>query len=112
MPKLQSHAYSRYSLEAVTLIGQLIRAGRIDQKITSVDMSVRMGVSRGLLRRIENGDPGCSVGDVFEAAAIAGVALFEPDRERLGAHRLAAAERLRLLPKTSRRSRKVVKDDF
>jgi len=118
MSKPLSRAYSRYSLEAITLLGLMIRAGRIERKITGEEMASRMGASRALVQRIEKGDPGCSIGAVFEAAAIAGVPLFETDpifetdKNRLAAHRTAAGERLRLLPKAARTSRRVIKDDF
>ncbi len=112
MSKPQNRAYSRYSLEALTLLGQMIRAGRIDRKITGAEMASRMGTSRALLQRIEKGDPGCAIGAVFEAAAITGVPLFEVDRERLGAHRAVTGEMLRLLPKTVRRPKRAIKDDF
>lgn len=118
MSKPLNRAYSRYSLEAITLLGQMIRAGRIERKITGEEMASRMGASRALVQRIEKGDPGCSIGAVFEAAAITGVPLFETDpifetdKNRLAAHRAAAGERLRLLPKAARASRRVVKDDF
>src|ERR1035437_8097857 len=106
-----SRAYSRYSLEAITLLGQMIRAGRIERKITGEEMAGRMGASRALIQRIEKGDPGCSIGAVFEAAAITGVILFETDVERL-AHRAITGEMLSLLPKTARKSRRAIKDDF
>ena len=112
MSKPQNRAYSRYSLEALALLGQMIRAGRIEQKITGEEMANRMGASRALLQRIEKGDPGCAIGAVFEAATIAGVPLFEADRERLGAHRAVTGELLRLLPKTARRAKRAIKDDF
>ena len=112
MSKPQNRAYSRYSLEAIALLGQLIRAGRIERKITGAEMASRMGASRALIQRIEKGDPGCSIGAVFEAAAIAGVPLFESDTERLAAHRATTGEMLKLLPKKARKSRREVKDDF
>ena len=112
MSKPQSRAYSRYSMEALALLGQMIRAGRIDRKITEKELASRMGISRALLQRIEKGNPSCAIGPVFEAAAITGVPLFETDRERLGAHRAVTGEMLRLLPKTVRRSKRAIKDDF
>jgi transcriptional regulator with XRE-family HTH domain len=112
MSKPQNRAYSRYSLEAIALLGQLIRAGRIERKITGAEMASRMGASRALIQRIEKGDPGCAIGAVVEAAAIAGVPLFETEGEQLSAHRAVTGEMLRLLPKTARKSRRVVKDDF
>ncbi len=112
MTKPMNRAYSRYSLDAVVLMGQLIRAGRLEQKITELEMATRMGVSRSLLQRIEKGDPGCAVGGVFEAAAIAGVSLFEADREQLAAHRAATEKTLTLLPRRVRRTKRTIKDDF
>lgn len=112
MAKPENRAYSRYSMEALSLLGQMIRAGRIERKITGAEMATRAGISRALVQRIEKGDPGCSIGAVFEAAAIVGVPLFETDRERLGAHRANAAQKLVLLPKAARRQKRVVSDDF
>jgi transcriptional regulator with XRE-family HTH domain len=121
MTKPMSRAYSRYSLEAIALLGQMIRAGRIERKITGEEMAGRLGISRALIQRIEKGDPSCGIGAVFEAAAIAGVSLFETDqgratgdmdRERLSAHRAALGEMLTLLPKTARKPRRAIKDDF
>ena len=112
MSKPQNRAYSRYSMEALALLGQMIRAARIGRKITEEELASRMGVSRSLLQRIEKGNPSCAIGAVFEAAAITGVPLFETDRERLGAHRAVTGEMLRLLPKTARRPKRAIKDDF
>jgi transcriptional regulator with XRE-family HTH domain len=112
MAKPQHRAYSRYSMEALALLGEMIRAGRIDRKITEEELARRMGISRSLVQRIEKGHPSCAIGAVFEAAAITGVPLFEADRERLRIHRAIAGEMLRLLPKTARRPKRAVKDDF
>jgi transcriptional regulator with XRE-family HTH domain len=112
MSKPVNRAYSRYSMEALSLLGQMIRAARIERKITGEEMATRAGISRALVQRIEKGDPGCAIGAVFEAATIVGVPLFESDRERLSAHRATTAEILRLLPKTARKTRRAVKDDF
>jgi transcriptional regulator with XRE-family HTH domain len=99
-------------MEALALLGQMIRAGRIDRKITENELASRMGISRSLLQRIEKGNPSCAIGAVFEAAAITGVPLFETEKERLGAHRAVTGEMLRLLPKTARRPKRAIKDDF
>jgi transcriptional regulator with XRE-family HTH domain len=118
MAKPLNRAYSRYSLEAIDLLRQMIRAGRIERRITEMEMASRMGASRALLQRIEKGDPGCAIGAVFEAAAIAGVHLFDTDpfseteKDRLGARRAIAGEMLSLLPKAARKSRRAIRDDF
>ncbi len=112
MSKRQHRAYSRCTMEALAFLGQMIRAGRIDRKITGEEMASRMGISRSLLQRIEKGDPGCAIGPVSEAAAIAGVPLFESDKERLGAHRAIAGAMLSLLPKYAPKPKRAIKDDF
>jgi hypothetical protein len=76
------------------------------------ETSIRAGISRALLRRIEHGDPGSAIGSVFEVATVVGVSLFEPERSRLTSQLHHATERLALLPKSARTSSKAVKDDF
>ena len=77
------------------------------------DTAERAGISRALLRRIENGDPGSSIGATFEVAAIVGIPLFETERSRLAAHLAHQADKLTLLPGVVRARRTaVVKDDF
>ena len=74
MPK-KIRVYSRYTLEATKLMGKLIRLGRVQRKLTVQDLADRANVSRGLLQRIESGDPKCELGTVFEVAALVGVNL-------------------------------------
>lgn len=104
--------YSRYGREAITILGQLIRTHRIERKISVAQLAERTGVSRDLMQRIEKGDPRCGIGIVFEAASIVGVPLFEADRSRLASHIAEQAEKLTLLPKSVRRAKVTVKDDF
>lgn len=103
---------SRYGREAVTLLGQLIRANRLARNMSVQVLADRVGVSRDMIRRIEQGDPRCTIGIVFEAASIVGVALFESDRDRLSAKVVEQGEKLSLLPKAVRQKTTVVKDDF
>ena len=112
MAKPPTRPYSRYTKEAVTLMGQLIRAARIERKLTLAGLAERAALSRGLVQRIEHGDPGCSVGAVFEVAALLGIKLFDSDQSTLTTNSRIAQHALVLLPKTARASRKPVKDDF
>jgi transcriptional regulator with XRE-family HTH domain len=112
MSKLATRPYSRYAAEAVSYLGKLIRQNRIERKETAAQLAERAGVSRGLLQRIERGDPGCSVGAVFEVAALLGIRLFDLDRETLTANNRIATQTLALLPSAARPTRKPVKDDF
>ncbi len=105
-------SHSRYSRQAITLLGRLIRAGRIERKLSAGELATRAGISRSLLYRIEGGDPSCSIGSVFETAAIVGVPLFEEDRPTLKARLADTESRLVLLPKSIRSRQPEVKDDF
>lgn len=112
MVKPIARSYSRYSVEAVRLLGQSIRLARIDRKLTVGELAERAGLSRGLLQRIEKGDMGCAIGAAFEAAAIVGVRLFDADQSTMVATIKSNEKILTLLPQTVRNSTKVVKDDF
>jgi transcriptional regulator with XRE-family HTH domain len=112
MPKPAIRPSSRYSRDAIVLLGQLIRRARIEQKITVEGLAERAGMSRGLVRRIEMGDRGCAIGAVFEAAAIVGVRLFDADQARLTSQISSNTTILTLLPKTVRTSSIEAKDDF
>ena len=75
-------------------------------------MTDRAGISRGLLRRIETGDPGCTIGAVFEVAAIVGVRLFDADQTALSKAVETNREIMTLLPKSVRSPRIEADDDF
>jgi transcriptional regulator with XRE-family HTH domain len=112
MAKLSTRPYSRYSREATIMLGQLIRLARISHKLTFEELAERAGMSRGLLHRIEKGDPGCAIGSVFEVAAIVGVRLFDADQAALAKGVAGNETTLALLPKSVRKSTRPVKDDF
>lgn len=112
MPKASTRSYSRYSRDALTLLGALIRSARKERKLTALEVAERAGISRGLLRRIEQGDPKCGIGAVFEVASIVGVKLFDADESQLLTQIHRVEEKLRLLPKSVRKPTKAVDDDF
>ncbi len=112
MAKPPARSFSRYSLQALTLLGAILRAARIDKKMGTQALAERAGISRDLLRRIEKGEPRCEIGVVFELAAILGVPLFEPELGALQARTHEARARLVLLPKGVHAARDTVTDDF
>lgn len=112
MPKSITRAYSRYSRDASTLLGGLIRAARIERKLTAQKVADRAGISRGLLQRIEKGDLKCEIGAVFEVATIVGVKLFDADESTLKKNLRWTEDKLTLLPKSVRKKTKEVRDDF
>lgn len=112
MAKPATRTYSRYTQQALSLLGALLRAARIEKKIGTQALAERAGISRDLLYRIEKGDPRCEIGVVFELAAILGVPLFEPELGALQKRRLEIEDRLTLLPRAVRAPRTEVQDDF
>lgn len=112
MAKPSTRIHSRYTLEALGLLGKLIRLARIEKQMTAQDVADRAGISRGLLQRIEKGDPKCEIGAAFEAAAIVGVTLFESDTDSLVVHSKRTNDMLALLPKTVHTGAIVANDDF
>src|SRR5271155_167063 len=112
MPRPANRPSSRYARDAVLLLGQLIRRSRIEHKLTVERLAERASLSRGLVQRIEKGDPGCSIGAVFEAAAIVGVPLFNADQTTMANTISANTATLTLLPKAVRLATIETKDDF
>lgn len=112
MAKIVNRPQSRYSRNAVLLLGRLIRQARLERKMSAGELAERVGVSRGLIQRIEKGDPGSNIGAVFEAAALVGIRLFETDRDTVSGALAANTKILTLLPKTARTPKTKPKDEF
>jgi len=112
MPKSITRSYSRYSRNAATLLGGLIREARKERKLTAQEVADRAGISRGLLQRIEKGDLKCEIGAVFEVATLVGVQLFRADESTLSQHLSRTKDKLALLPKSIRKKSSVIYDDF
>jgi transcriptional regulator with XRE-family HTH domain len=111
VPKTQ-RALSPYATDAVRLLGQLLRKARIEKPMTTTDVATRSGISRGLLHRIESGDPACAIGAAFEVAAVVGLSLFDAEQTTLTHALNTNREVMRLLPRSVRRQRLQVDDDF
>jgi predicted transcriptional regulator len=58
MPKSQPRAYSRYTVDAASLLGNLIRVAKV-RKLSAQELADRAAISRSLLLRIEKGDVRC-----------------------------------------------------
>ena len=112
MARSGKRIYSRYCRAAITLLGGLIRTARKERKLTAQEVADRAGISRGLLQRIEKADLKCEIGVVFEIATIVGVKLFDVDEATLARHIRETDDKLALLPKSVRKTTKVVDDDF
>ena len=110
MPKLR--AYSKYTKEAVLLLGQLIKLGRKKRNWSEQNLADRAGISRATLQKIEAGEMSPSIGLVFETATLVGVNLFEEDNQPLATSLDLTQSKIALLPKRIRNKKKAVDDDF
>lgn len=111
MPLKKSKAYMAYTTEALSLLGLLIKGGRKDRKMTEIDFADRVGISRFTLQKIEKGDPTVEIGMFFDAAAIAGVKLFEI-ADNFSIPLSHARDKVALLPKRIRKPNVGAKDEF
>ncbi len=112
MPKPAARAYTPYAKDACALLGSHIREARIDRRMTVAELAERTGVSRGLVNRAESGDMGCSIGVVFEMAALLGIELFQLQPLPLLRELQHSRTKLTLLPKYVRKINEEVNDDF
>lgn len=108
----RKRTYARQTRDALSVLGKLIRIGQMERRMTAQDLANRVGISRTTLYNIEKGAPGPEIGIVFEAAALAGVRLFDQDALALHVENARLAEKLTLLPKSVRTARTEVDDDF
>lgn len=110
----KKRVYSHYTKDAAILLGKSIQLARKARRFTAGDFADRVGISRITLQKIEKGDLKCELGIVLEAAALAGVALFDVDSSNgtFAANLDSVNDKLALLPKSIRKRRKEIDDDF
>jgi transcriptional regulator with XRE-family HTH domain len=106
-----AHTLSPQTVEAARLLGARIQLARRERRWTLQELADRAGVTAVTMRKVERGDPSVRLGVAFEAAALTGVPLFDPDpsRRRLEAGRVE--DRLAVLPRLVRRPTEI-DDDF
>lgn len=110
--KEHTRSYARVTREALTMMGGLIRLGRKQRKMSEADLAARVGIARSTLQLIEKGHPKVEIGLVFEAAILVGVPLFVDEPSRLAPEISRIDDKLALLPRSVRRARSEVNDDF
>ena len=110
--KKENRIYSRYTMEALKFFSQSIRMARIGRRVTAQELAQRAGISRDLLRRIENGDPACGIGVVFEVAALLDLPLFQSDYEDLVLKNKVISDKVALLPARIYHKKPEIDNDF
>jgi DNA-binding XRE family transcriptional regulator len=104
--------YSRLTKDALTLLGAQVRLARKQRGMTELELAERAGIARSTLQLIEKGDPRVEIGLVFEAAILAGVSLFVPEATSLAPQIERLEDKLALLPRSIRRPKGTVNDEF
>ncbi len=108
----KQRTYSKYALEAATLMGEQIKLGRKQRQWSEKNLADRAGISRATLQKIENGEMSCAIGLVFELATLVGIKLFKSDNLPLVKHIEHTRDKIALLPRRIKTKKKVVRDDF
>ena len=108
------HRYLPATEHALAALGAQVASARRLAGWTVADLAERLGVSRNVITRIEQGAPGTAVGTVLEAAVVCGVPLFGVEPGELGRVAETERSRLALLPARVRASAAdaEVDDDF
>lgn len=108
----RTRTYSRLTTEALSLLGKQVCLARKQRRISQSDLAARAGIARSTLQQIEKGHAKVEIGLAFEVASLVGVSLFVPEASTLAPHAERLDDKLALLPKSVRRPRREVKDDF
>lgn len=112
MSPRKKRTYARHTLEAISLLGKMVRLGRKTRKMTEHEMAERLGIARATLQRMEQGDPKVEIGLMLEAATLLGIKLFDADANQLTMLASRTDDRIALLPKHIYKTSQPVKDDF
>ncbi len=112
MSPTRKRVYSNYTVEAVKLLGNLIRLNRKSRRMTVQDLADRAGISRGTAQRMEKGDLKCEIGLFFEAASLLGIELFKSDNTPIPMQIERINDKIAVLPKHIHKTEKEIDDDF
>lgn len=111
--------YSKYTKQAVLLLGQRIRLARQTRQWTQRELAERAGVGRSTVQKVESGHLGIEIGLAFEIASIAGIPLFVHESNQSLTQSTAlekeirhAQELLSVLPRGVHKPVREVDDDF
>lgn len=100
------------AMDAVSALGLQIRAARTHKGWTQKQLAERIGSQQKTISAIEAGKATVAIGTVFEAAAMAGVRLFDAEGDELARLRRRGEETVGLIPRRVRPRSMDVDDDF
>ncbi|WP_446995433.1 helix-turn-helix transcriptional regulator [Rhizobium leguminosarum] len=111
MPATRKRSYARYTIAAVNVLGNMIQLERKSRRMTAQELAGRLGVTRGTVQRLEQGDPKVELGVAFEACTVLGIRLFDDDLGGMTFRNEELQKRLTLLPKYARPRKPIAIDD-
>jgi transcriptional regulator with XRE-family HTH domain len=111
MPATKKKSYARYTIAAVSVPGNMIQLDRKSRKMTAQELAGRLGVTRGTLQGLEQGDPKMELGLAFGACTVLGIRLFDDDLAGMTVRNEDLEKRLTLLPKYARPRKQIVVDN-
>lgn len=112
-PMPADRPYTKTTVEAVRLLGQLIKLARKRRRMSETELSERANISRSTVRKIEIGDPSINIGLAFEAASVVGVPLFSAEGSTsLKMQNQIVSDKLALLSHKPSKNDTELKDNF
>jgi len=103
---------SSLTQKRLEIIGNMIKAARLERKMSQKELAERMGVSRPTISAIEKGKANVAIGSVFEAAYIVGLSIMEEDSKTIDASSQTIANILKILPSRGRGKKVELDNDF
>ncbi|CAA6818367.1 MAG: Transcriptional regulator, XRE family [uncultured Thiotrichaceae bacterium] len=109
-----SPVISSSTQKRIQILGAMIKAARLERKLSQGDLAERIGVSRPTIAAIEKGKLNVSIGTVFEAAHIVGLPLMggAEDVTQLEHVSQTVANMLKILPAKGVGKKVELDDDF
>lgn len=96
------------------ILGKMIKAARLERKLSQTDLGDRIGVTRTTVAAIEKGKSNVAIGTVFEAANVVGLPLMgeTDDPKQLTHLSQSVANILKILPAKGTGKKVELNDDF
>ena len=104
---------SSQTKKRLEIMGSMIKAARLELKLSQQELGSRIGVTRPTINAIEKGKPNVAIGSVFEAAYIVGLPLMgEEDPKQLNQLSQVVANILKILPSKGNTPKVKLDNDF
>lgn len=103
---------SSLTQKRLEIIGNMIKAARLERKISQQELGERIGVSRPTISAIEKGKANVAIGSVFEAAYIVGLSIMEDENQTIESSSQTIANILKILPSRGRGKKVELDNDF